>query len=170
MKGLKNLEIQLPEIQLKPGETHPFGEEDPRVRRKAFSWRMLWVILLVLFLLSAANVFILELFLKMDVFSILAGMGVGTYWIGMAFIAAVIIHQVSCAKFDKPMRRLSRAMRAVAQGDFTVSVKPLHPRNKFDYMDLMFEDFNAMVQELIGRQSVDVDYGAITLGLVNLAG
>lgn len=158
MKGLKNLEIQLPEIQLKPGETHPFGEEDPRVRRKAFSWRMLWVILLVLFLLSAANVFILELFLKMDVFSILAGMGVGTYWIGMAFIAAVIIHQVSCAKFDKPMRRLSRAMRAVAQGDFTVSVKPLHPRNKFDYMDLMFEDFNAMVQELSSIETMKDDF------------
>ena len=158
MKGLKNLEIQLPEIQLKPGETHPFGEEDPRVRRKAFSWRMLWVILLVLFLLSAANVFILELFLKMDVFSILAGMGVGTYWVGMAFIAAVIIHQVSCAKFDKPMRRLSRAMRAVAQGDFTVSVKPLHPRNKFDYMDLMFEDFNAMVQELSSIETMKDDF------------
>ena len=34
-----------------------------------------------------------------------------------------------------------------AQGDFTVSVQPVHKRNKFDYMDLMFEDFNRMVQE-----------------------
>ena len=62
------------------------------------------------------------MFLKMDVFSVLAGMGVGTYWVVMAFVAAIVIHQVSCAKYDKPMRRLSRAMRAVAQGDFTVSV------------------------------------------------
>lgn len=158
MKGLKNLEIQLPEIQLKPGETHPFGEEDPRVRRRAFSWRMLGLILLVLCLLSAANVFILELFLKMDVFSVLAGMGVGTYWIGMAFVAAIVIHQVSCAKYDKPMRRLSRAMRAVAQGDFTVSVKPVHKRNKFDYMDLMFEDFNRMVQELSSIETMKDDF------------
>ena len=66
MKGLKNLEIQLPEIQIKPGEMHPFGEEDPRVRRRAFSWRMFFLILLVLCLLSAANVIILELFLKME--------------------------------------------------------------------------------------------------------
>ena len=158
MKGLKNLEIQLPEIQLKPGETHPFGEEDPRVRRRAFSWRMLGLILLVLCLLSAANVFILELFLKMDVFSVLAGMGVGTYWIGMAFVAAIVIHQVSCAKYDKPMRRLSRAMRAVAQGDFTVSVKPVHKRNKFDYMDLMFEDFNRMVRELSSIETMKDDF------------
>ena len=158
MKGLKNLEIQLPELQFKPGETHPFGEEDPRVRRRAFSWRMLWLILLVLCLLSAANVFIMELFLNMDVLSILAGMGVGTYWVGMAFVAAIIIHQVSCAKYDKPMRRLSRAMRAVAQGDFTVSVKPVHKRSKFDYMDLMFEDFNAMVQELSSIETMKDDF------------
>ncbi len=158
MKGLRNLEIQLPEIQIKPGEMLTFGEEDPRVRRRAFSWRMLFVILLVLCLLSAANVFILELFLKMDVFSVLAGMGVGTYWVGMAFIAAIVIHQVSCAKFDKPMRRLSRAMRAVAQGDFTVSVQPVHKRNKFDYMDLMFEDFNRMVQELSSIETMKDDF------------
>ncbi|MBQ4266441.1 MAG: HAMP domain-containing histidine kinase [Clostridia bacterium] len=137
---------------------HPFGEEDPRVRRRAFSWRMFWLILLVLGLLSAANVLILELFLKMEVFSVLASMGVGTYWIGMAFVAAIVIHQVSCAKYDKPMRRLSRAMRAVAQGDFTVSVQPVHKRNKFDYMDLMFEDFNRMVQELSSIETMKDDF------------
>lgn len=155
---MKKLEIQLPEFKVKPGEVIRFPQEDPRVRRRAFSWRMFWVILLVLCLLSAANVLILELFLKMEVFSVLASMGVGTYWIGMAFVAAIVIHQVSCTKFDKPMRRLSRAMRAVAQGDFTVSVKPVHKRSKFDYMDLMFEDFNAMVQELGSIETMKDDF------------
>ena len=158
IKGLRNLQIQLPEIQLKPGESRPLFEEDPRIRRKPFSWRMFVLILLVLGLLSAANVFIVEIFLKMEVFSVLASMGVGTYWVAMAVVAAIIIHQVSCAKYDKPMRRLSRAMRAVAQGDFTVSVKPVHKRNKFDYMDLMFEDFNSMVQELSSIETMKDDF------------
>ena len=65
IKGLRNLQIQLPEIQLKPGESRPLFEEDPRIRRKPFSWRMFVLILLVLGLLSAANVFIVEIFLKM---------------------------------------------------------------------------------------------------------
>ena len=158
IKGLRNLQIQLPEIQLKPGESRPLFEEDPRIRRKPFSWRMFVLILLVLGLLSAANVFIVEIFLKMEVFSVLASMGVGTYWVAMAVVAAIIIHQVSCAKYDKPMRRLSRAMRAVAQGDFTVSVKPVHKRNKFDYMDLMFEDFNSMVHELSSIETMKDDF------------
>lgn len=158
IKGLRNLQIQLPEIQLKPGESRPLFEEDPRIRRKPFSCRMFVLILLVLGLLSAANVFIVEIFLKMEVFSVLASMGVGTYWVAMAVVAAIIIHQVSCAKYDKPMRRLSRAMRAVAQGDFTVSVQPVHKRNKFDYMDLMFEDFNSMVHELSSIETMKDDF------------
>ena len=93
---MKKLEIQLPEIQIKNGEILHFGKEDPRVRRRPFSWRMFLLILLVLCLLSAANVFIMEVYLKMEVLSILAGMGVGTYWAGMALIAAIVIHQVSC--------------------------------------------------------------------------
>jgi len=103
-------------------------------------------------------VFIMEVFLNMEVFSILASMGVGTYWIGMALIAAIVIHQVSCHKFDKPMRRLSRAMRAVAQGDFSVSVSPVHSQKNYDYMDLMFEDFNRMVQELSSIETMKDDF------------
>ncbi|MGN0990482.1 MAG: ATP-binding protein [Candidatus Ventricola sp.] len=158
IRGLHNLQLPLPELQFKPGASHPLFEEDPRIRRRPFSWRMFLLILLVLGLLSAANVFIVEIFLKMEVFSVLASMGVGTYWVAMAVVAAIIIHQVSCAKYDKPMRRLSRAMRAVAQGDFTVSVKPVHKRSKFDYMDLMFEDFNRMVQELSSIETMKDDF------------
>ena len=89
-------------------------ERDPRVRRKLFSWRMFVLILLVLLVLSAGNVLLLEILLKTKVFSVLVSMGVGTYWIAMAVFAAIILHQVSCTKFDRPMRRLSRAMKAVA--------------------------------------------------------
>ena len=133
-------------------------EKDPRVHRKLFSWRMFLLILLVLCVLSAANVLILEIILKLEVISVLASMGVGTYWVGMAVVAAIIIHQVSCKKFDKPMRRLSQAMKAVAEGDFSVSVKPLHTGRKMDYMDVMYEDFNRMVQELSSIETMKSDF------------
>lgn len=133
-------------------------EEDPRVRKRLFSWRMFFLILLLLCVLSAGNVLILEKFLNMEVFSILASMGVGSYWILMALLAAMVIYLFSCAKFDRPMRRLSRAMRAVAEGNFTVRVEPVHARSKFDYMDIMFEDFNRMVQELGSIETMKDDF------------
>lgn len=133
-------------------------ERDPRVRKKLFSWRLFVLILLVLCVLTAGNVLMLEMLLKMKVFSVLASMGVGSYWIAMAVIAAIILHQVCCAKFDRPMRRLSRAMKAVAEGDFSVSVKPTHSGSKKDYMDIMFEDFNRMVQELSSIETLKNDF------------
>ncbi len=132
--------------------------EDPRVRRRLFSWRMFLVILLVLCVLSAGNVLMMEVVLKTEVFSILASMGVGAYWVLMALLAAVILHQFTCAKFDRPMRILSRAMRAVSGGDYSVRVKPFHSRNKFDYMDIMFEDFNRMAQELGSTETMKEDF------------
>ena len=153
--------IQLDSIPIDMAALERLGlarKRDPRVRRQLFSWKMFLLILLVLCVLSAANVFIMEIFLKMEVFSILASMGVGTYWVGMAVVAAIILHQVSCTKFDRPMRKLSQAMKAVAEGDFSVRVKPKHTGSKMDYMDVMYEDFNRMVQELGSIETMKSDF------------
>ena len=131
---------------------------DPRVRRRLFSWRMFFIILLVVSVLSIGNVLMLEKLLKMEVFSVVASMGVGSYWVAMTLLAAIILHLYSCNKVDKPMRTLSRAMRRVADGDFSVRVTPFHRKNKFDYMDIMFEDFNRMVQELGSTETMKNDF------------
>lgn len=68
------------------------AQADPRVRRRLFSWRMFVIILLVVSVLSAGNAFALEKLLKMQVFSVVASMGVGSYWVAMAFLAALILH------------------------------------------------------------------------------
>lgn len=131
---------------------------DPRVRRRLFSWRMFLIILLVVSVLSIGNVLMLEKLLKMEVFSVVASMGVGSYWVAMTLLAAIILHLYSCNKVDKPMRTLSRAMRRVADGDFSVRVTPFHRKNKFDYMDIMFEDFNRMAQELGSTETMKNDF------------
>ncbi|MFR0859665.1 MAG: ATP-binding protein, partial [Christensenellales bacterium] len=116
------------------------------------------IILLVVSVLSAGNAFALEKLLKMQVFSVVASMGVGSYWVAMAFLAALILHLYTCRRFDRPMRALSRAMRQVTEGDFSVRVKPFHSENKFDYMDIMFEDFNRMAQELGSTETMKNDF------------
>ena len=83
------------------------AKEDPRVRRRLFSWRMFAMTLLVVSVLSAGNVFALEKLLKMQVFSVVASMGVGSYWVAMAFLAAIVLHLYTCRRFDRPMRAIS---------------------------------------------------------------
>ena len=135
-------------------------QRDPRVRRRLFSWRMFLLILLVLLVLSATTVLILEMVLNREFFSVAASMGAGTYWVTAAFLAAVVLQLVNSAKFDRPLRRLSRAMRKVAGGDFTVSLEPAHPSSKLDELDVIFEDFNLMVRELRSIETMKDDFVA----------
>ena len=50
--------------------------------------------------------------------------------------------------WDRPMRTISEAAKKVAQGDFTIRIPPLRKDGKKDYIEVMFDDFNTMTEEL----------------------
>ena len=70
------------------------------------------------------------------------------YWSLIAVGITVITRWRMQKTYDEPMKQLARASRLVAEGDFSVYVAPIHTSDKADYLDLMIEDFNKMVEEL----------------------
>jgi len=50
--------------------------------------------------------------------------------------------------WDRPMRTISEAAKKIAQGDFTIRIQPLRKDGKKDYVEVMFDDFNAMTEKL----------------------
>jgi signal transduction histidine kinase len=70
------------------------------------------------------------------------------YWAIVTLIFCLVTSSQRFALFEKPMRRLSEAAKRVANGDFSVYVDPIHTADKKDYVDVMFDDFNRMVEEL----------------------
>jgi len=50
--------------------------------------------------------------------------------------------------WDRPMRTISEAAKKIAGGDFTIRLQPLRKDGKKDYVEVMFEDFNTMAEEL----------------------
>ena len=80
------------------------------------------------------------------------------YWAIAASVFALVTHRQLTTRFDNPMRRFSQAARDVAGGDFSVSVAPLHTADKYDYMDVMCEDFNKMVEELGSIETLKNDF------------
>jgi signal transduction histidine kinase len=71
---------------------------------------------------------------------------------GYVFITAALVMFLTAAVrhvlWNRPMRRLSEAAKKIAQGDFSIRIAPIRKDGKKDFVEVMFDDFNTMAQEL----------------------
>lgn len=61
-------------------------------------------------------------------------------------------------RYQKPMETFAEAARQVANGDFSVYVPPRHTADKQDHLDVIFSDFNTMVEELGSMETLKTDF------------
>lgn len=80
------------------------------------------------------------------------------YWAIVTAVFCLITNRQKFRAYDKPMKKLSEAAKQVAEGDFSVYLEPAHPTDKLDYVDVMFEDFNKMVEELGSIETLKNDF------------
>ncbi|MFV0484802.1 MAG: ATP-binding protein [Candidatus Saccharimonadales bacterium] len=80
------------------------------------------------------------------------------YWAVVVAVVLAIISKQKQSTFDKPMKELSEAAKKVAEGDFSVYLAPRHTADRYDYIDVMFQDFNKMVQDLGSLETLKSDF------------
>jgi len=56
------------------------------------------------------------------------------------------------------MRKLSEAARKITHGDFSTRITPLRKDGKKDYVEVMFDDFNTMAEELSSIETLKNDF------------
>lgn len=130
---------------------------DPRVKRKLSYWNGFRIIFLVLISLAIGQALIYNSYVgidRMPVYFIFSMIG---FWAIVTLVIISVIFYQQKYYFDKPMKMLSQAAKTVAEGDFSVSITPVHKQDKYDYIDVMFEDFNKMVEELGSIQTLKND-------------
>jgi signal transduction histidine kinase len=76
----------------------------------------------------------------------------------ITILIIVIISLVRNIAWNKPLRLLSEAARKIARGDFSVRIAPLRKDGKKDYVEVLFDDFNTMAEELSGIEALKTDF------------
>jgi len=65
-----------------------------------------------------------------------------------AAVATVIIGLVRERTLTRPLQKLGEAARNITKGDLSVRIAPLRKDGKKDFVEVLFDDFNAMTGEL----------------------
>jgi len=132
--------------------------QDKRVNKKHISVKTYFLTYFVLSVLSAGQWLIYAEYVDFGNMPIEYIFGMLGYWGLVSAVFVFVTHIQIKNKFDKPMRNLSKAAKEVSEGDFSVYVEPVHTADKYDYIDVMFEDFNKMVSELGSIETLTNDF------------
>lgn len=131
---------------------------DERINVRYPVWIEYIAILFVMLCLSGGQGMILFSFIELPeipIECIFANIG---YWSLITTGFCLIIYTIRKRTFDKPMTKLSEAAKQVAQGNFSVRLGSLRKDGKKDYVEVMFDDFNTMAEELGSIEMLTTDF------------
>jgi signal transduction histidine kinase len=80
------------------------------------------------------------------------------YLLGVTLFLSILVGVIRYYSFSDIARRLGKATRKIARGDFSVRVVPLRKDGKKDNIEVMFDDFNTMAKELQSIETMKNDF------------
>lgn len=80
------------------------------------------------------------------------------YWIFVSIVFTLLTRYQINKNFEKPIKRFAEAAEAVANGDFSVYVPPIHTAEKQNYLDVVFLNFNTMVEALGSIETLKTEF------------
>ena len=84
--------------------------------------------------------------------------GVVGFWAAASAAATLATGLIIRHHYQKPIEEFSEAARRVAAGDFSVYLPPRHTIDKRTHLDVLFMDFNKMVEELGSIETLKTDF------------
>lgn len=131
---------------------------DPRVKRRSFSKLRFIIVFLILISLAIGQSLMLVNYYHSNVIPPKLLNALVFYWAIAAGGYSLFETMHIRWKYDKPMRQMSAATKQVAEGNFSIKLEPRHAEDHLDYLDIMFLDFNKMVEELSSIEILKNDF------------
>lgn len=137
---------------------HKNKEKDNRVNTKhIFVMGFIWTYF-ILSVLTAGQAMIYSSYVRAEKIPWGYIFGIMGYWAIITLIFCLVTARQRYLAYDKPMKILSQAAKEVAEGDYSVWIPPLRKDGKKDYVEVMFDDFNKMVEELGSTEILKSDF------------
>lgn len=143
---------------MKKQQTKQQIEKDPRIKTKPATWWEYLLTFAILLTLSAGQSLIFAEYTHVRNVSPGYIFGMIGYW---AIVSAIFVTGTAIQKyraFDQPMQKLGEAAKQVAEGDFSIYLPPIHTADNQNYIDVMIQDFNTMVEELGSIETLKNDF------------
>lgn len=132
--------------------------QETRIRNNRFPAWLFFVYLFVLLLMSGIHTGIIVGMNELGWNDYIQTAIPILYWTVVAVGLTLFTRRQIQKTYEEPLHKLAKATEKVAGGDFSVYIPPLHTSDRLDYMDLMLEDFNKMVEELGSIETLKTDF------------
>ena len=130
----------------------------PAIRSRYFPLALFGIILAGLMLSSGIHMGFLILMNRLGLNNLIQTIVPIIYWVALAAGVTALISQLTKNVYERPLKQIAHAARQVAGGDFSIYIPSVHSPDKQDYMDDLILDFNKMVQELGGIETLKTDF------------
>jgi len=131
---------------------------DDRVRSKHFPLTVFIITFIAMAVLTTMQNRILGAYIDYTAVPLRYFIAMTLFWVFVSAVFTFLTRWQIVKNYDQPMKRLAKATRDVASGDFSVYVRPTHTADKADYIDVMIEDFNKMVAELGSIETLKTEF------------
>lgn len=131
---------------------------DARVKKKIFPISMFLAVFLAFGLFTTVQMKVIGEQIDYKSISMYHQLTVLGLWLLAAVVFTLWTNFQITRHYQKPIEEFSEAAHKVASGDFSVYLAPHHTADKYTHLDVLFTDFNKMVEELGSIETLKTDF------------
>lgn len=131
---------------------------DGRIKKEIFPVSTFIFTLIFFAVITTIQMKIIGKYIDVSRISKLATVGIFGFWFLASVAFTFFISWQIRKNYKEPLERISDAAKKVAEGDFSVYLRPEHTPDQADCLDVLVQDFNKMVEELGSMETLKTDF------------
>lgn len=131
---------------------------DQRIKKGIFPVSIFFIAFLFFAVITTIQMKMIGNYIDYTEISPIAMIGVFGFWFSGSVVFTFFTGWQMRKKYTEPLEEISGAAKKVAEGDFSIYLRPRHTKDRADCLDVLVQDFNKMVEELGSIETLKTDF------------